>query len=380
MVDKIFYIGGSTSNQRGAVGTHTSGIISGLKHNNVFVTGVFFDNALPTESCNENILIHRPKRWPGPLRKIAERLAIIFAAAKVPSDALIYHRFDPLLTPFIVRSNMIVEYNDDVLAQIKFAADKGNWSRVGRIARMFFYPRIFRLSEKITFRRARLVVCVTESLCDFVRNIEPQAHAAFVPNGSDAVFDSDLVSRDCREASPIHIAHVGTLTHWDGLMELLAGLVILRRDHGDVKFRLSIIGDGDLKSSLVSRVSEFGLGDVVSFRASISHADAIKFLHDVDVVPLLKTITSYGLSPMKFYEALSLGCYLVCTDVPHINEISSDEGVIVGLPLDPVEIASAIRFAYEKKDELRANRLQRAADFQVSNSWTERVRRILEKI
>lgn len=103
MAGKIFYIGGSSSDQRGAVGTHTSGIISGLKHNNVSVTGVFFDNALPTESCNEHILIDRPKHWPGPLRKIVERLAIILAASNVPSDALIYHRFDPLLSPFIVR-------------------------------------------------------------------------------------------------------------------------------------------------------------------------------------------------------------------------------------------------------------------------------------
>jgi glycosyltransferase involved in cell wall biosynthesis len=379
MTGKIFYIGGSASGQRGAVGTHTAGIISGLKHNNVFVTGVFFDNALPTESCNENMLIHRPKLWPGPLRKIAERLAIIFAAARVPSDALIYHRFDPLLTPFIVRSNMIVEYNDDVLAQIKFAADRGGWSRVGRIARMFLYPKIFRLSEKITFRRARLVVCVTESLCDFVRSIEPQANPVFVPNGSDAVFNPELVSGGRREDGTIHIAHVGTLTHWDGLVELLAGLVALRREHTDVRFHLSIVGDGALTDNLVLRVSELNLGDVVSFHDSMSHANAVKFLHDVDVVPLLKTITSYGLSPMKFYEALSLGCYLISTDVPHINEISSDEGAVVGLPLDPVEIASAIRFAYEKKDEIRANRLQRAVVFQASNSWTERVRRILEK-
>lgn len=380
MAGKIFYIGGSSSDQRGAVGTHTSGIISGLKHNNVSVTGVFFDNALPTESCNEHILIDRPKHWPGPLRKIVERLAIILAASNVPSDALIYHRFDPLLSPFIVRKNMIFEYNDDVLAQVKFAAAKGGWSRSGRIARMFFYPKIFRLSEKITFRRARLVVCVTESLCDFVRSIEPHANAVFVPNGSDAVFNPDLVSSDFCEKSTIHIAHVGTLTHWDGLMELLSGIVILRREHVDVRFRLSIIGSGDLKADLVSRVSEFGLGDVVFFRDSMSHAEAVKFLHDVDIVPLLKTITSYGLSPMKFYEALSLGCFVLCTDVPHINEIPSDDGVVVGLPLDPAEIASAIKLAYEKKDEIRANRLQRAVRFQASNSWTARVKCILDKV
>ena len=380
MKEKMNYIGGLDSNQRGAVGTHTAGIISGFKENGFYTVGYFLEGVTPKEACDEEILVQSSSSKSVLIRAVLSRFALIRRANLIDERELAYHRFDPFLTPFLVSKNTIIEYNDDVLAQVKFAAANGQWSPLGTALRQLFYPVAFRLSERYCFRRARAVVAVTEKLKDFVLSVEPRANAIFIQNGSSAIYHPDSSIDKPLDYSILQIGHIGTLTHWDGLIDFLEGLEIFHKRNPTASVCFRIVGDGNLKPQIEKTIQRKGLEKSIFLEPSVSHADAIKILQSVDLVPLLKTIDSYGLSPMKYYEALALGCFLVCSDIDHINEVPDDSGIVVPFPFTSEDIATALEDVHRRLAQIRSTRKARAQRAQLENSWKNRVREIMSSI
>lgn len=374
---EVYYIGGMDSNQRGAVGTHTAGIISGFKTNGYRVIGVFLEGRTAHQKCDSEKLAHPSRSRLTLLSSIWSRVSLARKAKSVAGEKLIYHRFDPLLSPFVTTRNTILEYNDDVVAQIRFAAANGQWSPLGTLIRRLLYPTIFRISERYCFRRASVVVCVTDKLRKFVKSLEPRSNAIFIPNGSSAEFRPELEKKDSPADSILRIAHIGTLTHWDGLIELIEAISIFQKRNKTKNVSLCIVGHGNLHPKVLETIDRFGLQDIVTLIDQVTHQTAIEMLHSVDVVPLLKTIDSYGLSPMKFYEALALGCFLICSDIEHINEVKKDEGYVVPYPFTPNIISNAIEYVYNNRDSIRRSRPVRAKRAQFEHSWHKRVSDIL---
>jgi glycosyltransferase involved in cell wall biosynthesis len=378
MDNTVYYVGGLDSGQKGAVGTHASGIISGLKQNHMHVVGVFLADAMPFESCHEIISVAASKaRWSW-YRKIIDRIRLVVGVRKARIEGLRYHRFDPFLSPFLVDDNTILEYNDDTVAQVHYALRNGQWGPLAGVIRKLIYPLAFRLAEKRCFRKAAKVVCVTAALGKVVTSVEPSARVIVTPNGSDAVLNEDTLATSCFPDQQIRLAHVGTLTPWDGLLELLDAMADFIGEMGQSALHFDIIGSGSIREKISVRVRELGIEDSVRIRDPVPHGQALQLLHHVDVVPLLKTIDSYGLSPMKFYEAQALGCYLITSDIPHINEISSSEGRVVAFPLERKDICSALSFVFANLPRIRADRVRRARNARERVSWKSRVRDILE--
>lgn len=376
----VFYVGGLESNQRGAVGTHTSGVIRGFKENGYHVTGIFLEGGTPFEKCDREIIVPASRANFSPIKVVADRVSLIRAARKIEPHELIYHRYDPLLSPFIVTMNTIIEYNDDVVAQVRFAARNGQWSRAGSRIRLIIYPPLFRLAEMFCFRKSKAVVGVTAELCSFIKSLEPRSKPVHIPNGSSAAYDPDLVQHCSEDKFTLRIAHIGTLTHWDGLIDFLHGIADYRERNPSAALLFRIIGSGNIQKKIQDTVRELGLDDIVRLEPTVSHEDALEILHSVDVVPLLKTINSYGLSPMKYYEALALGCFLICSDIDHINEVPDDSGIVVPFPFTTQDITAALEAAHMRIFEMRSSRPERSRFAQSQHSWQRRIKDLLSYI
>ncbi len=96
---------------------------------------------------------------------------------------------------------------------------------------------------------------------------------------------------------------------------------------------------------------------------------------------MLKTIATYQLCPIKFYETLGLGKLLITTDIPYINSIKEmDFGATVSLPLKKQEIISAIEKIYSMSDQLESKRKSIIKYAKNNHTWDLRVKEIMSSV
>ena len=376
---KVLYVGGLTSSQKGAVGTHTRGILNALQELGVDLHALFLEDQVP--DYYEGPLTTVPAARGGVYKKIVDRLRIARAAARCAGDFdFVYARYDPAIAPFMVGDNVVLEYNDDFMDQIRFAIERGQFSRIGSLVRgSRLFEKLVAANERRCFRRAKMVVGVTQKLCDLVAQREPRSRTLCMLNGSDAFYDEALDPHHRDDV--LRIGHIGTITYWDGLAELVTAIGDFRRANPERAVKLLVVGDeGPMKPELVALVRELGLEHVVEFRSNRDHKAAIAALHEVDLVPLLKTISSYDLSPIKFYEALCTGRFLLCSDIRHINEVDPASGLVVSFPLDVAEISEALLRVHERLAEIRSGFAERSLAARRAHAWTERVGSLLAAV
>nr|WP_083434346.1 glycosyltransferase [Sphingomonas sp. Y57] len=373
----ILYIGGIDSSEKGAIGTHTSGVISGFMSNGAHVHGIFLEGREPNIRPQSLTLV-KPSRLEGRIGSLVNRFLIIRNARKLKHKFdVIYHRYDPILSIFLADNVDILEYNDDILNQIEHVRRLGGYSYLGGMLRKLIYPFLFAVSEKKCFASAKKVVCVTQKLLEVVRRRQPQARPIFLPNASLAIFDPTCADD---RTTTLRLAHVGTLTYWDGILELVEAVKKFVDMRPDDPIRLDIVGSGSLLDRIITSIKEKSLENHVFLHDPVNHNEALEFLHKIDIVPLLKTTSEYGLSPIKFYEARCLGRYLICTDIPHISEIDVGEGIVVPFPFSIENIVDALGYAFDNLDDIRRNAAQRALQASQKHSWHARIQILLDDI
>lgn len=379
---KILYIGGEDANQKGAVGTHTNGIIKALDTNNLIsLHTVFYKYSMPIYTGKDFSICSKSKPKMV-FFKIYNILAYVIFIRKIvhcKTIDYIYFRFDPFFyfffSLFSWDQKIIVEYNDVFLDQINFAIRKGEWSRFGRLVRSSkFYKKFILSTEKKAFARSHLTVVVTHGLLKYCNYLFESKKYLILNNATNVKVDTPIN----QIKGKLKLSHVGTLTHWDGLEELIDALILAKTIDKYFDYEFSIIGDGSLKESLLLKIRENNLANNIIFKPSVSHNEAISHLLTIDVVPLLKTIDSYGLSPIKYYEALGLGCYLVVSNIEHINEVPDFAGSVVSFPLDVCEIAKALITISNNIDSIRKNRMKIANYANNYHTWDMRINELLK--
>jgi glycosyltransferase involved in cell wall biosynthesis len=351
--------------------------LHGFAELGVEVHGIFLDDQVPDSFKGSTTLV-RSVKSSGPLKKAIDRVRLIRAARRIRDRFdYVYTRFDPVLTSSIADKRTIVEYNDDFLEQIRFAARAGQFSKLGLMLRTSSaYSAIIGAMETRSFRNARVVACVTSGLCDVVARRAPGASVFLMRNGSSAFYQEKLDPR--YDDNILRLGHVGTLTYWDGLTELFHALCKFASECRDRPVRLLVVGEGAMKEELEILRKKLSLEDIVEMRPAVSRSSALEILHRVDAVPLLKTIVGYGLSPIKYYEALCTGRVILASDVPHINDLEPDEGMVVSYPLKVDEIADAIGTLHTKLADIRGGVAQRSSKAVARHSWTRRVEELMD--
>lgn len=401
---KLLYLGNERVCQKGAIGTHARGIVDAFSRNSDFKeivvaggdVGCFKDRA---DICASEIKFHSGRSFVAKItafRRFSNELAAIAEKTlERDCDALVYHRYSPVISPSLLKqirrkfanARIVLEYNDKTVDQLVFAGQKGEWGWLSRSVRTnALAARWIKMRERRCVGAVDLAVGVTGQLTDYLHSLNPAIKTATVPNATDLSMINEFREIDRMalrdelglDRDLFYFAHVGTLTRWDGLLEFTSAFSQspLREKCGFV-----IVGDGELKDDLTSMVRARGMETNVKMIGPLPQHDAKKYVAASDAVPLLKTIDSYQLSPIKYYESLGLGKLLMTTAIPYIDEVQKlGFGVTLNLPLLEDEIIKAIERLYDKRRSLPSISA-RMIEYTIKHHiWDDRVRKILDAI
>jgi glycosyltransferase involved in cell wall biosynthesis len=288
----------------------------------------------------------------------------------------VYFRFDPFFAPIISRKNAIIEYNDLFLSQIKFAATKNEWSNFGKSLRLSNFYRLYvEFADKFSFNKSALIVVVTNKLKNYCLQYNADNKILILKNATYKIGYEQYV----RESDEyLTLGHIGTLTYWDGLTELIYGMKSCLELFPESKLRLFLIGEGSMKSEIISLVEQLKMNHIVFIENEVSYDLVPEIYKKIDVVPLLKTIEDYGLSPIKFYEALAYGKSLIVTNIPHINELPDYAGCIVDYPLKIYQIALVLKNMFLNKAKIRINEKQIHDYAMEHHTWDNRIKGLIK--
>ncbi|PJI94263.1 glycosyltransferase [Luteimicrobium subarcticum] len=150
-----------------------------------------------------------------------------------------------------------------------------------------------------------------------------------LPNGVDSSRfgslprDADLARELGVEGYPV-IGYVGSMVFYEGL-ELLVEAAQQLHARG-VKFKMLLVGDGDVAPGLREQVVERGLSDVVIFTGRVPHHDVERYYSLIDVAPFPRTSSpvTEAVSPLKPFEALAMQRAVVVSSVGALTEIITD--------------------------------------------------------
>ena len=173
-------------------------------------------------------------------------------------------------------------------------------------------------------------------------------------HGIDTAFFD--VNRTLRQPNgEFNILTIGRLTERKGHIVSLRAIQVLKSLLPDVKVKYTIVGDGPLKSSLLSFVDSNGLSGTVKFCERVPHGQAfINYLRDAHVFLHPSNITVSGGQegiPGTIVEAMASGLPVVSTVHAGIPEvIHHDESGFLVREKDYVGIARYLKLLYENTE------------------------------
>jgi glycosyltransferase involved in cell wall biosynthesis len=220
------------------------------------------------------------------------------------------------------------------------------------------FPDTLPALEADLCRRADLVVCTSETLCQARAQFNP--HTCWIPNGADvdhfaapAAPATEL--RDVRR--PI-VGFVGGLSEWVDL-DLVASLARHR-----AQWTFVLVGPASIDTSPLRGLPNVRLLSPRPYTDLPTYLAAM----DVGLIPFRRNDVTYHADPIKAYEYLAAGLPVVATDMPALRRLAPDVGLADSVDGFLQRIQAAIE---EGRD---ARRTERQAEAR-RHSWASRFER-----
>jgi colanic acid/amylovoran biosynthesis glycosyltransferase len=167
---------------------------------------------------------------------------------------------------------------------------------------------------------------------------------------------------------------IGSLRSYKGFTFLLDACDLLKKS--GIKFRCRIIGDGELRDSLVAKIKSLNIGDVVDMVGPKTQKEVADLLGRVDCYIQPSIITSTGKMegiPVSLMEAMASELPTIATKISGIPElVREDETGWLVPPGDPQSLVNAIVQVRNNPDEAarraRAGRALVLKEFNIMNT------------
>lgn len=147
-------------------------------------------------------------------------------------------------------------------------------------------------------------------------------HMVLLPNCVDP---ERFTVADPRSVDPCAIGYAGTLIDYEGLDTLINAVDLLVRIGSPVT--VTLIGDGEARTQLETRVRDLGLDDRIHFVGRVSPGVAREMLQRCAVVciPRKPFKVCRIVPPIKLVEALAMGKPVIVPDLPVFRDEMGDQ-------------------------------------------------------
>lgn len=156
--------------------------------------------------------------------------------------------------------------------------------------------------------------------------------------------NQELMASLAIEAEDFVVVYAGSLSNYEGLDDLIVAMSLLRQQGARPK--LVIAGDGLARRSLEVLAINRGMSDRVIFAGRVKPDDVTEYIALADVVALPRKPFKVCevVTPLKPFEAMSMGKALIVSDLAALREIVTDG--VTGLlcrPADPADLAHKLK-------------------------------------
>jgi glycosyltransferase involved in cell wall biosynthesis len=144
----------------------------------------------------------------------------------------------------------------------------------------------------------------------------PQGRVTVIQNGTDHRI-TELHKSRCGKQGRIQVLFVGRLSVQKNIPLMLDAIAVYMRKY-DEDLRLTIVGEGELRRSIQSRINRLGLGSVVTLRGQIFGEALQSAYQDSDLFLLTSMSESFGL---VFVEAMAKGLPIVSVNILAVRNV-----------------------------------------------------------
>jgi len=222
---------------------------------------------------------------------------------------------------------------------------------------------------KWTFDMASKILCYTDSEKEQLESIGVSSNKiAVIHNG----IDTDQFSPSDEDRSKFQILWVGRFVPGKGVEYLIDAFAKIKRNYYNIK--LLMIGTGPLKNDVIKQIEALDLSGNVIIKDFVPNSEIPELYRNSDlfVLPSLEE----GV-PRTILEAMACGVPVVCTNLPQLDKIVKDCGIVV-----PVKDSEALATSIEdilsnipKKKMLGQNGRERVVK---NYSWNDTVIKTVE--
>jgi len=196
--------------------------------------------------------------------------------------------------------------------------------------------RMLKVLGKLNYRFVDAVVCVTNGLQEEIirRGANPET-TIVIHNASLTDIMQPIDRHRARRQLGLAedgciVGFTGTFAPWQGL-DLLVQAAREIIDGGQQSVRFILVGEGQFQKQLEEMVQQLGLGRFFSFLPPIPYQQVAVFNSacDVVVIPIYDPRKlRYGLSPLKFWDAVSVGVPVLVPQGSQLEDVLQ----LLGLP------------------------------------------------
>lgn len=173
----------------------------------------------------------------------------------------------------------------------------------------------------LTRARADLILSISTGHGDTLSARQRGKVLPFLACGTEV---EDLPAERFRRGASFEVLYAGRLVDLKGVRLALEAFARLAARASDV--RLTILGDGPRRATLVARARELGLGERVRFAGHVARADVLAHMRRSDVF----LFPSFEGAGMVVVEAMATGNCVVCLDCGGPGEmVAADRGLKV---------------------------------------------------
>ena len=246
-------------------------------------------------------------------------------------------------------------------------------------------PRIAAMFQRRTFRKADLLVGVSEEVCSMLESVAPKSRVLLVENGvNEDVFEPNVSGAWVRQEHGLNdqlvVGFIGSLKGWQGVRTLIRAASILLAERDDVRFL--VVGGGNNLPIYRKMVDEAALSGKFLLVGPKPHSVIPSYIAAADIcVAPYAPLQEFYFSPTKLQEYIACAKPIVASDLPPIRRIlTHGQDALLAKPGDEMDLAAKVSKLLDNAESRERLALSAHERFAGKKTWALCAQRILDAL